>query len=64
MKFIPTPPKSLFVQGQDETGIPGVCTHCRPFEDQTRIWLEIHALCVALNLINMELIEIKVLNAR
>ena len=36
-----------------------ICTLCRPFDDQTqpRIWLETHALCVILNLIELGKLE-------
>lgn len=36
-----------------------ICTLCRPFDDQSqpRIWLETHALCVVLNLIETGQIE-------
>lgn len=32
-----------------------ICTLCRPFDDQSqpRIWLETHALCVILNLVEL-----------
>lgn len=37
----------------------GICTLCRPFDDQSqpRIWLETHALCVVLNLVETGQIE-------
>jgi len=33
-----------------------ICTLCRPFDDQTqpRIWLETHALCMILNLVELD----------
>ena len=36
-----------------------ICTLCRPFDDQSqpRIWLETHALCVILNLIELGQLE-------
>ena len=36
-----------------------ICTLCRPFDDQSqpRIWLETHALCVILNLVELGHIE-------
>jgi predicted nucleic acid-binding protein len=36
-----------------------ICTLCRPFDDQTqpRIWLETHALCVLLNLVEIGQLE-------
>ena len=36
-----------------------ICTLCRPFDDQSqpRIWLETHALCVILNLIELGSVE-------
>ena len=36
-----------------------ICTLCRPFDDQSqpRIWLETHALCVILNLVELGQIE-------
>ena len=36
-----------------------ICTLCRPFDDQSqpRIWLETHALCVILNLIERGSVE-------
>ena len=32
-----------------------ICTLCRPFDDQSqpRVWLETHALCVILNLVEI-----------
>ena len=38
---------------------PDICTLCRPFDDQTqpRIWLETHALCVILSLVESSEIE-------
>lgn len=34
---------------------PDICTLCRPFDDQSqpRIWLETHALCVILDLVEI-----------
>lgn len=36
-----------------------ICTLCRPFDDQSqpRIWLETHALCVILNLVELGQIQ-------
>ena len=36
-----------------------ICTLCRPFDDQAqpRIWLETHALCVILNLVELGRLE-------
>lgn len=36
-----------------------ICTLCRPFDDQSqpRIWLETHALCVVLNLVEIGQIQ-------
>ncbi|MEO5712414.1 MAG: PIN domain-containing protein [Luteolibacter sp.] len=38
---------------------PDICTLCRPFDDQSqpRIWLETHALCVILNLVEIGQLE-------
>jgi hypothetical protein len=38
---------------------PDICTLCRPFDDQSqpRIWLETHALCVILDLVEKDQIE-------
>ncbi len=38
---------------------PDICTLCRPFDDQSqpRIWLETHALCVILDLVEIGQLE-------
>ena len=38
---------------------PDICTLCRPFDDQAqpRVWLETHALCVILNLVELGQLE-------